>query len=156
MTVSKKYQLDEEIETLRESEERYELAVRGSQDGLWDWNIADKEIYYSSRWKSMLGYEDHEIGPRIEEWLQRIHPDDRQSIETALFSYCTGETANFEKEFRMLHKSGSFLWVLCRGIAVRDGQGKACRICQSDGGWYPKRRRNKRRAGAEYVAARTC
>ena len=134
MTVSKKYQLDEEIETLRESEERYELAVRGSQDGLWDWNIADKEIYYSSRWKSMLGYEDHEIGPRIEEWLQRIHPDDRQSIETALFSYCTGETANFEKEFRMLHKSGSFLWVLCRGIAVRDGQGKACRIAgfQSD------------------------
>ena len=134
MTVSKKYQLDEEIETLRESEERYELAVRGSQDGLWDWNITAKEIYYSSRWKSMLGYEDHEIGPRIEEWLQRIHPDDRQSIETALFSYCTGETANFEKEFRMLHKSGSFLWVLCRGIAVRDGQGKACRIAgfQSD------------------------
>ena len=118
-------------ETLRESEERYALAVQGSQDGLWDWNLVTQEIYYSSRWKSMLGYEDAEIGKSPDEWLGRIHGEDKERIKTEIKLYREGKTANFENEYRIIHKDGSFRWMLCRGIAIRDKKGKACRIAGS-------------------------
>ena len=118
-------------ETLRESEERYALAVQGSQDGLWDWNLATQEIYYSTRWKSMLGYEDPEIGKSPDEWLGRIHGEDKDRIKAEIQLYQEGKTPNFENEYRILHKDGSFKWMLCRGIAIRDEKGKAFRIAGS-------------------------
>jgi diguanylate cyclase (GGDEF)-like protein/PAS domain S-box-containing protein/putative nucleotidyltransferase with HDIG domain len=119
---------------LRKSEERYELAVRGSQDGLWDWNIVTNEIYYSPRWKSMLGYEDCEIGSESIEWFKRVHPEDSKIIKDSIDEFINVSSQNYEKEYRMLHKNGSFLWVLCRGVAKRDENGKALRIAgvQSD------------------------
>ncbi len=70
---------------LRESEERYNLAVRGANDGLWDWNLRNNEIYYSPRWKAMLGFKEEEIGNSPDEWLQRVHPDDQKWVRERLF-----------------------------------------------------------------------
>ena len=118
-------------ETLWESEERYALAVQGSQDGLWDWNLVTQEIYYSSRWKSMLGFKDPEIGNAPDEWLGRIHGEDKDRITTEIDLYQEGKTPNFENEYRIAHKDGSYRWMLCRGIAIRDDKGNACRIAGS-------------------------
>ncbi|MBD0346430.1 MAG: PAS domain S-box protein, partial [Coleofasciculus sp. Co-bin14] len=63
-------------EALRESEERWQLALRGNNDGIWDWNVRTNEVFFSSRWKEMLGFEDHEISNHIDEWASRVHPDD--------------------------------------------------------------------------------
>ena len=111
--------------------DNYVLAVQGSQDGLWDWNLITGEILYSSRWKSMIGFADPEISFGVDEWFQRIHPDDKETIKTAIDSYIRGTSPHFEKEYRILHKNGSFLWVLCRGIAIRDDKGKTYRIAGS-------------------------
>jgi PAS domain S-box-containing protein len=116
---------------LSKSRERFELAVRGSQDGLWDWDLETNEVYYSPRWKSILGYEDHEIGNGLEEWSQRLHPDEREQVLAANYAHIAGATPHYEYEFRLRHKDGSYRWILSRGVALRDGQGKAYRMAGS-------------------------
>jgi diguanylate cyclase (GGDEF)-like protein/PAS domain S-box-containing protein len=116
---------------LRESEERYDLAVRGANDGLWDWNLKKNEIYYSPRWKAMLGFKEEEIGSNPEEWLTRLHPDDRKQVQENLVSHIKGNTPHFESEYRIQHANGSYVWVLSRGLAVRDAEGKAYRMAGS-------------------------
>ena len=118
-------------EALRESEERYALAARGANDGLWDWNVQANTIYFSSRWKTMLGYEDDEIGDKPEEWLNRIHDADRDRVREEIAAHQKGATLHFESEHRVLHKDGTFRWVLSRGLAVHDSSGKAVRMA----GW---------------------
>src|SRR5262249_31002290 len=118
-------------EELSRSRERFDLAVRGSQDGLWDWDLDTNEVYYSPRWKSMLGYEDHEIAPRLEEWEQRLHPDERAEVLAANYAHIAGITPHYEREFRLRHKDGSYRWILSRGVALRDGQGRAYRMAGS-------------------------
>jgi eukaryotic-like serine/threonine-protein kinase len=113
------------------SRERFELAVRGSQDGLWDWDPQTGEIYYSPQWKAILGYEDHEIGQRIEEWEQRLHPDDRERVIEANQAHIDGVTAHYQCEYRLRHKDGSYRWILARGVALRDSNGTAYRIAGS-------------------------
>jgi diguanylate cyclase (GGDEF)-like protein/PAS domain S-box-containing protein/putative nucleotidyltransferase with HDIG domain len=113
---------------LRKSKERYEIAVNGSMDGLWDWNVYSGEIYYSPRWKSMLGYEDSEIGSTFQDWFEKIHTDDCKNVKNAIDAFMNGSLQHFDKEYRMIHKNGSVLWVLCRGAAIRDDNGKVCRI----------------------------
>ncbi|PWG73825.1 diguanylate cyclase, partial [Enterococcus hirae] len=76
----------ESLLELRLSEERYALAVRGARDGIWDWSPDTGQVYYSPRWKEMLGYAEAELEPRIEEWLDRIHPDDRERVSMELYS----------------------------------------------------------------------
>ncbi|MDQ3133174.1 MAG: EAL domain-containing protein, partial [Acidobacteriota bacterium] len=119
-------------EALRESEERYALAALGANDGLWDWNLKHRHIYFSARWKSMLGYADAEIGTCPEEWFDRIHPEDASKVEREINAHLEGGDGHFESEYRMRHKDGSYLWVLSRGIAaVRDAAGQATRIAGS-------------------------
>jgi PAS domain S-box-containing protein len=110
-------------ESLRRSQERFELAVRGSGDGLWDWDRETGESYYSPRWKSILGYEDHEIPHDIEEWEKRLHPEDHDRVLAALRSYLDGEAAGYEAEYRLRHKDGSYRWILDRGVALRNASG---------------------------------
>lgn len=116
---------------LRESEERYSLATQGANDGLWDWDLRSKEIYFSPRWKSMLGYRDPEIGSSPLDWFGRIHPADREQVEKNVARHLKGETGHFESEYRILDAKGAYRWVLCRGLASRDGEGRAHRIAGS-------------------------
>jgi PAS domain S-box-containing protein len=119
-----------EGEILR-SRERFELAVRGSQDGLWDWDLGTGDVYYSPRWKSILGYEDHEIAHRIEEWEQRLHPEERERVLAANRAHAEGATPHYEYEYRLRHKNGTYRWILARGVALRDAAGKAYRMAGS-------------------------
>jgi diguanylate cyclase (GGDEF)-like protein/PAS domain S-box-containing protein len=118
-------------QALRESEERYALAARGANDGLWDWKLAKNEIYFSPRWKAMLGYEEGEIGDSPEEWFNRIHEADREQLKHRIADHLNGITSHFECEARMLHKDGVFRWMLSRGIMVRDKSGKPLRMAGS-------------------------
>ena len=116
---------------LRESEERYDLAARGANDGLWDWNLKNNEIYYSPRWKAMLGFTEEEISNSPDEWLKRVHPDDQKRVRENLLSHINGNTPHFEYEYRIQHANRTYVWILTRGLAVRDTEGKAYRIAGS-------------------------
>jgi diguanylate cyclase (GGDEF)-like protein/PAS domain S-box-containing protein len=116
---------------LRVSEERYALAARGANDGLWDWDLDKGNIYFSPRWKSMLGWEEHEIKEDPDEWFCRIHPDDVDRVRSDIVAHLNEQTPHYEDEYRMLHRNGNYLWMLGRGIAVRDSNGKAYRIAGS-------------------------
>ncbi len=116
---------------LRDSEERYALAARGANDGLWDWKVASNEIYYSPRWVQMLGYAPGEIRPAFEEWADRIHPSDRDHVRAEIFERGNDAPEAFACEYRMSQKSGLHMWVLCRGISVRNGNGQIVRMAGS-------------------------
>jgi diguanylate cyclase (GGDEF)-like protein/PAS domain S-box-containing protein len=118
-------------EALRESEERYALAARGANDGLWDWNLKTDRVYFSPRWKYMLGCAECEIGEGPCEWFDRVHADDLEGLRSALAAHIDGRVAHFEHELRVRHKDGSFRWMLSRALAVRDEAGKATRIAGS-------------------------
>ena len=116
---------------LRESEERYSLAVRGANDGLWDWNLKSGEIYFSPRWSSMLGFEESEVRSSPDEWFERVHPQDLSKLQTAINLHLNGDTSHFECEYRIRHSNGDYLWMLCRGLAVRYADGRAYRMAGS-------------------------
>ena len=118
-------------EALKESEERYALAARGSNDGLWDWNLSANVVHFSPRWKAMLGYQEAQIGDRPEEWFERIHDADRERVKEEIAAHQKGLTPHFESEHRVLHKDGSFRWMLSRGVAVHDASGNPLRMAGS-------------------------
>jgi diguanylate cyclase (GGDEF)-like protein/PAS domain S-box-containing protein len=118
-------------EALRESEERYARAARGANDGLWDWDLEKSEIYYSPRWKEMLGYRDGEIGRQPDEWLCRVHADDFPRLQTAIAAHCRRDTPLLECEHRIHCKDGTYRWMLSRGLAVWNETGDAIRIAGS-------------------------
>src|ERR671922_729437 len=115
-------------EALRESEERYALSARGANDGLWDWNLQTDLVYFSPRWKAKLGWQENEVGDTPEEWFGRIHDADRARVKEEIAAHQQGSTPHFESEHRMLHKDGSFRWVLNRGLSVCDASGKTSRM----------------------------
>ncbi len=128
---SREQALRDALKSLQESEERYALAARGANDGLWDWNLITDEIYFSSRWGLMLGNSENESWSSPEDWFAHIHADDRQRVRDEIAAHCAGKTSEFVSEYRMRHKSGGYIWTLSRGIAVRDSSGKALRMAGS-------------------------
>ena len=123
--------LEHANQRLQESEARYALAAAGSNDGLWDWDLTSDLVYLSPRWKAMLGHTEAEIGQHATDWFSRIHPEDRGRVERELDQHRSGMTAQFSTEYRILHKDGHYRWMLCRGLAVRDAAGTACRAAGS-------------------------
>ena len=119
------------VADLRDSEERYALAVQGANDGLWDWNLISGEVYWSPRWRSILGLNDEEIGKSADEWLLRVHPDDIEGVRSALTDYLAGAGGHFESEHRVRHRDDTYRWVRCRGAAVRTEAGVASRLAGS-------------------------
>ncbi|GIX45917.1 MAG: two-component system response regulator [Candidatus Tectimicrobiota bacterium] len=118
-------------EALRYSEERYALAMQGANDGLWDWDLRTQEIYFSPRWKALLGYAEHEIGCQPQEWFRRVHPDDLERLQASIRDHLKGVTPHLENEHRMQHRDGTYRWMRCRGLAVRDAQGEPYRMAGS-------------------------
>ncbi|MEP6485996.1 PAS domain-containing protein [Microcoleus vaginatus GB2-A3] len=111
------------------SEERFELAFEGSAMGLWDWNLVTAEVYFNSRWKTMLGYEVEEIENNIASWEQLVHPEDWRSVKAALDAHLEGKEPTYEKEFRMLTKSGEWKWILSQAkVMERDASGNPVRM----------------------------
>ncbi len=115
-------------QNLRASEERWHLAVAGSNEGVWDWNLERDEIWFSPRWKAMLGYTDSELPDLREAWRSRIHVEDRVQLDASLKAHLRQQTEIFECEYRISHKDGSWGWVLVRGKALFGPDGRARRM----------------------------
>lgn len=116
-------------EALKASEERWKFALEGAGDGVWDWNIQTDLALFSSRWKAMIGYAEHEFPGTGAEWLMHIHPDDKERVIAAIQDYFSGKRANYVVEFRMRCKDGSWKWLLARGMLVsRDECGNPLRM----------------------------
>ena len=114
-----------------ESEERFALAVRGTNAGIWDWDLRTNQVYFSARWKSMLGRGEDEIPHEFTEWERRIHPEDRERALTTVRDYLAGKTLDYELEHRLRHKDGSHRWILALGAVVRDAEGRPYRMAGS-------------------------
>jgi PAS domain S-box-containing protein len=113
---------------LRENEERLQLAFAGAQEGVWDWNLETNAVFYSPRWKQMLGYADDEIPPTIHAWEHLLHPEDKRRAE-ALSEAVRRGAPTYQEEFRLRHKDGHYIIVLTRGLPIRrDDDGRVVRI----------------------------
>jgi diguanylate cyclase (GGDEF)-like protein/PAS domain S-box-containing protein len=115
-------------EALRVSEERYALAVRGTNDGLWDWDLCTGKVHFSPRWKAMVGGTEQSVGDSPEEWFSRLHPEDVARVRAKLDAHLEGRTTRFEDEHRLLHRDGTYRWFLSRGFAARTADGKPYRM----------------------------
>ncbi len=113
------------------NEQRWELAVSSTNDGIWDWSPQTGQVFYSTRWKEMLGYSEDEIGTDVQEWIERVHPDDLARTMTELQQHLGGGTAYYQSEHRMCCKDGSYKWILDRGRALMDASGQPMRMLGS-------------------------
>ncbi len=116
---------------LRESEERYALAARAANGGIWDWNLISGEVYYSPRWKTLLDLDEDLIISSPDDWFERVHPDDIERLDLAISDHLDGITPTLECEYRILRKDGRYICALCRGMALFDEKGKPYRFAGS-------------------------
>jgi two-component system, sensor histidine kinase and response regulator len=116
---------------LKASEEQFSLAVTGTNDGIWDWNLITDYAYLSPRWKGMLGYEDQEIENHVDSFKKFIYPADYAIVMEKLNAYLNREIEDYQVEFRALYKDGGIRWILTRGAALWDLQGKPYRMVGS-------------------------
>lgn len=116
---------------LQESEQRWQLAVQGTNDGIWDWNVINNQVFFSTRWKEMLGYEEDEIGDKLQEWTARIHPDDIGWVKQEIQDHFAKKTPFYIAEHRIRCKDGSYKWILNRGQARWDEQENVIRMAGS-------------------------
>ncbi len=108
--------------------ERMELALIGTNEGVWDWNILDNTVYFSPRWKEMIGYEDHELPNELSSWADNVHPDDIDKTWVDVYKNVNGETEFYENIHRLKHKNGSWVWILDRGKTQYDENGNSIRM----------------------------
>lgn len=130
-TLRTRIEHQEAEEALRLSEERWQLALRGNNDGIWDWNVRSNQIFFSARSKEMLGFEDHEIPNHLDEWAKRVHPDDLGWVTEAIQEHFAGKTPFYITEHRVHCKDGSYKWILDRGQALWDEAGNVIRMVGS-------------------------
>ncbi len=119
--------------TAQDREELFTLAMRGPNEGLWDWNPVTKELFLSARLLSILGFEGDTLRTSSHEWLKLVHPDDRAHYEATVAEHLKGVTDHFECEYRVADRAGNFRWMLARGLAQRGPDGIANRMVGSIG-----------------------
>jgi two-component system, cell cycle sensor histidine kinase and response regulator CckA len=115
-------------ETLRANEVRTQLLIQAANVGLWDWDLKTNQVYFSPEWKMQLGYREHELSNRYEEWESRLHPFDRSAALAAVEEFRSGVRTNYDVEFRLRHKDGSWRWICARADFQRDASGEPIRI----------------------------
>lgn len=116
---------------LRVSEERYRVAVAGSNDGIWDWDLPAGSVHYSERWAGILGTDIADLQPTPDEWFRRIHPEDLGRVKLEIDEAIEGRAAHLETQHRMRHRNGSYRWVLSRAAVVRAVSGQPTRMAGS-------------------------
>ena len=119
------------LRKIRRDAERYSLAVDGTSDGLWDWDLESDEVFYSSRWNSLIGLPDKDVIDGPHHWFDRVHTDDLSGLKDLLIEHLSGNARHFEHEHRILGTGGDHLWVLSRGLAVRNSSGETRRVAGS-------------------------
>ncbi|MEF2144905.1 MAG: EAL domain-containing protein [Desulfovibrionaceae bacterium] len=125
---SREAALEQEVAEREKAQERYSLAVRGANDGIWDWDLYTNEVYYSPRWKAIIGFEDNEFPADVEQWKSRIHPEDLEVVVNAHQSLMAGINDEMNLEYRLRHKQGSYRWIHARGASLKDEAGEPMRI----------------------------
>lgn len=107
--------LTEAAERSKNKEISWVYAMEGNRDGVWDWNAVTGKVFFSTRWKKMLGFDEDEIANELSEWESRIHPEDKADVYSDLNAHLEGQTPYYENEHRLLCKDGSYKWILDRG-----------------------------------------
>ena len=118
----------ENEKVLQEFNTQYKLAIEGTNDGLWDWNIKEGTVYFSPRWKEMLGFRDDELANSFESWESRVHPDDLEEANTEIEKAHANPEYEYRTVHRLQHKNGSWVWILDRGKTLFDAEGKPVRM----------------------------
>ncbi|MEB3279192.1 MAG: PAS domain S-box protein [Lyngbya sp.] len=126
--IEERKQVEEE---LKKSEERWQLTLEGTGDGIFDWDISTGELFMSTQLKADLGYKDWEMENCFEAWYSRVHPDDLDRVWATVQNHLDGKTAKYAGEYRLRCADGSYKWILARGIAHRNEQGEAIRMVGS-------------------------
>jgi len=111
--------------------ERFALVLEATNEGWWDYDLTTDEVIYSPRWKELIGYQDHELPNRNEEWEQRVHPDDFPHVRAVMHEFMAGRAPVYEVEYRMRHRDGSYRWIHARGVLRRDASGTPVRFAGS-------------------------
>ena len=120
-----------DVTELREAEARLSLAIAGSNEGIWDWDRTSDTVYFSPRWKEIIGYADHELPNDLAEWKKRIHPEDLDRVLAVNDAFFSSADTHFVIEYRLLHKDGTYRWVLGRGTCLRSAEGFPYRMAGS-------------------------
>jgi PAS domain S-box-containing protein len=141
-------------ERVRQTEERFELALRGADLGAWDWNVKSGEAVFNPRWAEMRGFRLEEIRPHVDSWISGVHPDDWPGVQKALADHFQGIVREYEAEFRAKTKSGDWVWILARGkVFTRDEKGQPHRMVGTESDISERKRlENEQRFLAEVGA----
>ncbi|WP_199245722.1 GAF domain-containing protein [[Phormidium] sp. ETS-05] len=118
-------------QALKESEERWQLAARGSNDGIWDWHIKTNQVFFSAGWKQILGYEEEELPNEPDEFYKRIHPEDLAKVMQAMEDHLRKKTPYYTAEYRLQCKNGTYKWISARAQAMWDEAGEPVRMTGS-------------------------
>nr|WP_236660290.1 GGDEF domain-containing phosphodiesterase [Isachenkonia alkalipeptolytica] len=135
--------LEENQKNLRVLKERYQLALEGSKDGLWDWNVKTDQFLFTKP-EELLGYRDTEGVRRQRDWLNLIHPEDHDRVKRRMDEYLRGEAHSYESEYRIRNHKGNYLWILSKGKGIWDGEGRPLRVCGSHTNITEKKIQEKR------------
>src|SRR5262245_11608973 len=115
-------------DTLSHTQPSIDRALRDARIGLWVWDLQSNNVYFSPEWKRQLGYQDHELRSRFGEFEDRVHPQDRNSTLATLKAYVEGRRPDYEVEFRLRHKDGTYRWIFSHAFLQTDADGKPCRV----------------------------
>ncbi|NEQ29736.1 MAG: PAS domain S-box protein, partial [Leptolyngbya sp. SIO4C5] len=127
-TENKSSPISSKLQRLQQSEERWQLAIEGCNDGIWDWDIQNNQVFRSDRWLAILGYDRSDIDMKPITWTNLVHPQDRKEVAAAQQAYLDQTIPEYAVEYRMRCKDGSYKWIFSRGKAVWDSQGNPIRM----------------------------